>query len=97
MDVMMMLVELVGLNQQNSCECVLIICGREQRIPVPLAYLEGSSEQEGREQEGSEGSFSAGWGKTQTRDCAHDHMWQECSYVTEHREKLGGMEERYLL
>lgn len=25
MDVVMVLVELVGLNQQNSCECVLII------------------------------------------------------------------------
>lgn len=53
---------------------IIRIRGREQRIPVPLAYLEGSSEQERREEEGREGSFSAGWGKPQMRDCAHKNV-----------------------
>lgn len=69
----------------------------KQRIPVLLACLEGSSEQERREQEGREGPFSAGWGKPQTRNCAHNHRGQECSCGTEQKEKLGGMEERYVL
>lgn len=65
---------------------LLRLHGREQRIPVPLAFLEGSSEQEGRKQKGSEGSSSAGWGKPDTRDCAHDHVGQEYSCETEQRE-----------
>lgn len=75
---------------------LLRLRGREQRIPVPLAFLEGSSEQEGRKQKGSEGSSSAA-GVNQTQGTVLMTTWDKSIHVKQSKEKLGGMEERCLL